>query len=49
MKTMETDEDDLLGNYKNSTKSKSKPLNVKKIIFFSRDIVINLFYKQFTR
>ena len=32
---METWKDDLLNNYKYSTKSKSKPLNIKKIIFFS--------------
>jgi hypothetical protein len=32
---METCKDDLLNNNKYSTKSKSKPLNIKKIIFFS--------------
>ena len=32
---METYKENLLNNYKYSTKSKSKPLNIKKIIFFS--------------
>lgn len=32
---METDKDDLLNNFKDSTKSKSKLLNIKEIIFIS--------------
>ena len=36
---METDKDESLNNYKDSTKSKSKPLNTKKIIFISLSFI----------
>ena len=40
---METDKDDLLNNFKNSTKSKSKSLNTKKIIFISLLFILFIF------
>ena len=36
---METDKDESLNNYKDSTKSKSNPLNTKKIIFISLSFI----------
>lgn len=38
---METDKDESLNNYKDSTKSKSKPLNTKKIIFISLSFIFD--------
>ena len=40
---METDKDDLLNNFKDSTKSKSKLLNIKKIIFISLLFILFIF------
>jgi len=37
---METDKDDLLNNFKDSAKSKSKPISIKKIIFISLSFIV---------